>query len=101
MRKRTKAVDDPDEGSSTSTRSSGGSRVAKMVGASAMSIPKLYGFMLKGFLVDTPLAVTEGLRATPRLYGEEVKDHEPITGFRSGMRVAGSVCVFSELLSPF
>ena len=80
------------EGSSTPKKQlATAKRAAKAAGASAMSIPKLYGVLLKGFIVDSPLAITEGLRATPRLYGEKVEDHEPITGLASGLRVAGKV----------
>ncbi len=85
--------DDAGEGSSTpNKRVTDAKRAAKAARASAMTIPKLYGVMLKGFVVDAPLAITEGLRATPRLYGEKVVDHEPITGLVSGLRVAGKVC---------
>lgn len=42
-------------------------------------------------MVDTTLALSEGLRSTPKLYGEKVKDHEPITDWQSGLKVAGKV----------
>lgn len=63
--------------------------VAKMVGVSALSIPKLCGAMLKGFVVDAPFAVAEGLRNTPRLYGEDVLDHASVTDWKSGAIVGG------------
>lgn len=84
--------DDSGEGSSTTSKHrSNAKQAAKMLGASAMTIPKIHGILLKSFVIDAPLAIAEGFRATPRLMGEEVKDHEPITGFGSGMKVAGMV----------
>jgi UDP:flavonoid glycosyltransferase YjiC (YdhE family) len=62
---------------------------AKYAGASAASLPKIFGVMSKGVLVDLPFAMAEGLRATPKLYGETVKDHEPITNVKTGLKVAG------------
>lgn len=44
---------------------------------------------LKGMTVDIPLAMTEGMRNVPRLYGEEPRDHGPITDVKSGFAVAG------------
>ena len=95
--KQTRTTNDDDAGEGSSTpkkRVTDAKRVAKAAGASAMTIPKLYGVMLKGFVVDAPLAFAEGLRATPRLYGEQVKDHEPITDIVSGFKVAGKVCSY-------
>ena len=91
--KESRVIDDgPAEGSSTDKkRMTDAKRVGMAAGASALTIPKLYGAMLKGFVITAPLAITEGLRATPRLYGESVKDHEPITDIVSGFRVAGKV----------
>ncbi|KAL9947145.1 hypothetical protein ACHAQF_000275 [Verticillium nonalfalfae] len=43
----------------------------------------------KGVLVSIPLAATEGLRAVPRLYGEDVKRHADVRDFKSGAAVAG------------
>jgi hypothetical protein len=47
------------------------------------------GFWYKGMLVDMPLAMSEGLRAVPRLYGDEVKDHGTIEDWKSGAAFAG------------
>lgn len=41
------------------------------------------------FYLDVPLAVTEGLRAAPKLYGEKVEDHAPIKDWKSGAMVGG------------
>ena len=60
--------------------------------ASAKSVGRVHSSLFKGTMVDMPLAVTEGLRATPKLYGESVPDHEPITDWKSGAKVAGKVC---------
>ncbi len=78
--------DDPGEGSSKEN-------IARIVGASAMSIPKLPGTFVKGFLVDVPVAVTEGFRNTPKLWGEKVPDHAPVTDWKSGVAVAGTTFV--------
>lgn len=80
------------ESSSRTTKSEYALSTAKYVGASAGTIPKLLGVMTKGVCVDLPVAVTEGLRATPKLHGETVKNHEPITDWKSGLRVAGKDC---------
>lgn len=39
--------------------------------------------------MDMPLAVSEGLRSMPQLYGDEVFDHGPIRDWKSGMAFAG------------
>ncbi|KAM0635950.1 hypothetical protein ACHAPW_000985 [Verticillium nonalfalfae] len=44
--------------------------------------------LVKGTLVDVPLALTEGLKAVPRLYGDSVTDHGPVTDWKSGGVVA-------------
>lgn len=62
-----------------------------MVTASATSAGRILTKYAKGILVDMPLAATEGMRAVPRLYNEDTKPHSKITGFRSGMSVAGEV----------
>lgn len=59
------------------------------MGGSAKSVGKVVGYGYKGMLVDMPLAVSEGLRAVPRLYGGEVKDHGKIQDWKSGATFAG------------
>lgn len=59
------------------------------VEGSAKSMGKVVGYGYKGMLVDMPLAVSEGLRAVPRLYGDEVKDHGTIHDWKSGASFAG------------
>ncbi|RDW70562.1 putative sterol glucosyltransferase [Aspergillus mulundensis] len=58
-----------------------------IAGASAKSIGKVLTSYFKGAMVDIPLATTEGLRAVPRLYGEEVKEHKPVKDWKSGVVV--------------
>jgi hypothetical protein len=58
------------------------------VGSSAKSVGKIIGYYYKGVLVDIPMAVNEGLRAVPRMYGEEVKSYDNIKDFRSGAAAA-------------
>ncbi|OBT66689.1 hypothetical protein VE03_03955 [Pseudogymnoascus sp. 23342-1-I1] len=57
--------------------------------ASARSVGRVNSSLFKGTMIDVPLALTEGLRATPKLYGEAVPDHDPITDWKSGAKVAG------------
>ncbi|PVH84848.1 glycosyltransferase family 1 protein [Cadophora sp. DSE1049] len=64
---------------------------AHIVAASMNSLGKVAVSYSKGIFVDIPLAATEGMRAVPRLYGGEVKEHEPITGWNSGTSVAGKM----------
>ncbi|GAB7359677.1 hypothetical protein MBLNU230_g6855t1 [Neophaeotheca triangularis] len=60
---------------------------------SGKSLSKIVPTMYKGFLVDWPLAVTEGFRGMPRLWGEEVKDYGKVTDWKSGGVVAGKSLV--------
>lgn len=48
--------------------------------------------LVKGTLVDVPLALTEGLHNLPELYGEQVRKHDKITDWKSGTAEAGKVC---------
>ena len=47
--------------------------------------------VIKGGVVDIPLALAEGFRNTPRLWGQSVKEQQEITGWSSGAVVAGKV----------
>ncbi|KAF7587318.1 UDP-Glycosyltransferase [Aspergillus hancockii] len=62
----------------------------QMALASAISLGKFLGRSSRGALVDLPLAAVEGMRAVPRLYGEEVWTHAPVRCWRSGAEVAWS-----------
>lgn len=59
------------------------------MGSSAKSLGKVFGYWSKGMLVDMPLAASEGLRAVPRLYGDEVKEHGNVQDWKSGATVGG------------
>ncbi|KAF7596058.1 hypothetical protein BBP40_003839 [Aspergillus hancockii] len=58
------------------------------VGAGAAGFGKFMKHVYKGVIVDIPLAATEGLRAVPRLYGEEVEDYA-IRDWKSGAIAGG------------
>ncbi|KAF5856518.1 UDP-Glycosyltransferase [Aspergillus alliaceus] len=62
----------------------------QMALASATSLGIFLGRSSRGALVDLPLAAVEGMRAVPRLYGEEVRVHDPVKDWRSGAVVAWS-----------
>lgn len=67
-----------------------GARLAgRMAGASMKSLANFVPTALKGMTVDIPLAMTEGMRNVPRLYGEEPRDHGHVTDIKSGFAVAG------------
>ncbi|CAN9325860.1 unnamed protein product [Alternaria alternata] len=61
----------------------------QLAGASGASIGMFAPKALKGMMVDIPLAITDGLKNVPRIYGETPRDHGPVTGFTSGAAVAG------------
>jgi hypothetical protein len=61
----------------------------RLAGASGMSIAMFAPKALKGMTVDIPLALTDGLKNVPRAYGDTVRDHGPVTDFKSGATVAG------------
>ncbi|OJJ83730.1 uncharacterized protein ASPGLDRAFT_74542 [Aspergillus glaucus CBS 516.65] len=78
--------------SSTSEELSGRHRprlAARMAGASMKSLGNFVPTALKGMTVDIPLAMTEGMRNIPRFYGEEPRDHGPVTDIKSGFALAG------------
>ncbi|KAJ7103729.1 sterol glucosyltransferase [Mycena epipterygia] len=91
--------DDRGEGSSRGSMASAENRsgmhtAGAMVAASGKSVGRFMTTYLKGTMVDIPLAVTEGLRGVPKLYGEEVKDHDHIKDWKSGAVVAGKTFAF-------
>ena len=69
---------------------SAGAKAAIAVGSGVTSIGTT---LTKGALVGLPLALAEGLRNTPRLHREQVKDHGKVTDWKSGGVVAAKVCV--------
>lgn len=56
--------------------------------ASAKGFGRFLANYYKGVIVDIPLATTEGLRAVPRLYGEEVEEYN-IRDWKSGAIAGG------------
>lgn len=58
------------------------------VAATAKGVGHFLGTYYKGMMVDIPLATTEGLRAIPRLYGEDVEEHV-VRDWRSGVAAGG------------
>lgn len=50
---------------------------------------KFSGRFVQGALVEMPLAIAEGLRSVPNLYGEEVQPHKDVTDAASGFVVGG------------
>lgn len=60
-----------------------------LAGASAAGVGGFFRSYGRGFYVDIPLAITEGFRNVPQLYGERVPEHEPVHDWQSGARVAG------------
>jgi hypothetical protein len=70
------------------------SMAGAVAGASAKSIGMIGPTAAKGMLVDFPLALTEGLKSTPKLFGTKVRDHGPVTDAKSGAAVAGKTFAF-------
>ncbi|WYZ35207.1 hypothetical protein EsH8_I_001483 [Colletotrichum jinshuiense] len=65
-----------------------GSTTGAVFKASASGVGSFFRSYGK-FYVDVPLAVTDGFRAVPKLYGEKVPDRAPITDWKSGAMVGG------------
>ncbi len=65
------------------------SMAGTVAGASAKSIGMLGPTAAKGMLVDSPLAITEGMKSVPQLFGTKVRHHGPVTDAKSGAAVAG------------
>ncbi|KAJ6567721.1 UDP-glucose,sterol transferase [Mycena vulgaris] len=93
-------ADDRGEGSSRDLIPAGGNRsgmqtAGAMAVASGKSVGRFMTTYLKGTMIDIPLAVTEGLRGVPKMYGEDVKDHGQIRDWKSGAVVAGKTFAYS------
>lgn len=73
--------------------------------ARAKNFAKASSSMVKGAVIDMPMALADGLRHAPRMYGDKGRDYGQITGIKSGLSVAGKVrltCVepsFSQKLN--
>lgn len=75
--------------SSTATKNHGIQTAGKMAAASAKSVGAFNSSLFRGMMVDLPLAVAEGMRNVPSLYGDDVKTLQPVTDWKSGAVVAG------------
>ncbi|KAF7303776.1 Glycosyltransferase family 1 protein [Mycena indigotica] len=64
-----------------------------MATQSGRSLGKVATTAVRGTIVDIPMAFAEGMHNLPRLYGDEVKDHGEISGWKSGLKVAGETFV--------
>ncbi|PNP73834.1 hypothetical protein FNYG_12793 [Fusarium nygamai] len=60
-------------------------------------ISKMTTSVLKGSLVDVPLALTEGLHNLPELYGDKVRKHDKVTDWKSGTAEAGKNFAYNFL----
>jgi sterol 3beta-glucosyltransferase len=80
----------------------GGDDSAGLAAAIAVSkgVTLLGSSLSKGAFVGMPLALAEGLRNAPRLYGDQVKDHGRITDWKSGGIVAAKVCTSRDQQQP-
>lgn len=47
--------------------------------------------LIKGTIVDVPMALADGLNNVPRLYGEQTEQRQPISDWKSGGEAAGKV----------
>ncbi|KAK4236149.1 sterol 3-beta-glucosyltransferase [Achaetomium macrosporum] len=64
-------------------------RAAAAVIGCASGVGSFFKQFTKGFYLDMPLAVSEGLRNAPRLYGGDVYDPGRVTDWKSGGAAAG------------
>ncbi|KAJ7363785.1 sterol glucosyltransferase [Mycena albidolilacea] len=83
-----------DENSTVTAGRSGMSTAGAMVAASGMSMGTVIMSSVRGGAVDLPMALTEGMRNVPKMYGEEVKDYGHVKDWKSGMLVAGKTFLF-------
>jgi hypothetical protein len=59
------------------------------IAGSAGAVGGFFKAFTKGVYLDIPHALEEGMRVAPRLYGGEVYDPGPVTGWKSGGIAAG------------
>ncbi|KAK8906641.1 hypothetical protein QC760_005224 [Botrytis cinerea] len=64
-------------------------KISSTGGAIGHSMVALGGSITKATLVSVPMALADGFHAVPKLYGEKVRDHGPLTDWKSGGVVAG------------
>lgn len=63
----------------------GKGKARAMALASVQASGKLLGKFVSGTMVDVPLAAAEGFRMLPGLYGENIREPERVTDWKSGM----------------
>lgn len=66
-----------------------GSRAVAALAGGAAGVGGFFKHWTKGMYLDLPLAVSEGMRNAPRLYGGEVYDPGPVTDWKTGGAAAG------------
>jgi sterol 3beta-glucosyltransferase len=59
--------------------------------ARSKNLAKAGSSLLKGAVIDMPMALADGLRHAPRMYGDKGRDYGQITGITSGLSMAGKV----------
>jgi sterol 3beta-glucosyltransferase len=59
--------------------------------ARAKNFAKASSSLVKGAVIDMPMALADGLRHAPRMYGDKGRDYGQITGIKSGLSMAGKV----------
>lgn len=87
----------PPDGDSTASVSKSNKIIktsAAMTDAGARGLGRAVATSVRAASVNIPLAITEELRAVPRLYGEEPRDVGIVTGIRSGITIAGKALTF-------
>lgn len=82
------ALDLPDLSSQGKPEQSARGTVAKAAIGSASGVGGFFHSFSKGMLLDLPLAITDGLRNAPQLYGGEVYERDDIVDWKSGGVVA-------------
>ncbi|VTO94337.1 unnamed protein product, partial [Fusarium graminearum] len=93
----TQALEDPiygrcaglDVPSGNQNRRNHKSRAGAAFAGSAGAFGDVFKTLTKGFYLDIPHALEEGMRVAPQLYGGEVYDPGPVTGWKSGGIAAG------------
>ncbi|KAJ7220495.1 putative UDP-glucose,sterol transferase [Mycena pura] len=77
-----------------SERRSGIQTAGAMATASGKSLGRFMTTYVRGVAVDIPLAVTEGLRGVPKMYGQEPKDLGHVQDWKSGIVVGGKTFAY-------
>ncbi|KAM0703866.1 hypothetical protein Q7P35_008871 [Cladosporium inversicolor] len=70
------------------TGAGGGAVTTSALAKAGIGMKDIGRTVVKGTMIDMPLALAEGLRNTPALYGEKVRDYGAVTDWKSGGVVA-------------